>query len=592
MTHAESILASCERWRAAWHPPDRRTIYAWAEENVVLPDTYSKAGPFRASGWMLPVFDALQDQKVRRVHLRKAVQQAGTLVADVWLQWLINNDPGPTSWTMQKDDAMEIHLKTRVWPTMMACAATRQKLPPEGKMRTLDSVYFGGFFVIFTAANIGSQQSVSIRYKVNDEIWMEKWQEVYPDACARVAAYEREGISKIFNISQAGVVDDVEDKSFRDGNQGELHINCPDCGKSTPLVFSAVREDKTHAGVVWAPDAKGADGYFNVARAMETCRYQCVHCRGESVESEATRRHWNKNHHFISANPSAPETVRSFHIEALTNDKMPDLVQAFCSAWNDTRRGIEDGMKKWQQKRRALPWSEKGESITLRGGTSVDSYRYADYKDGILWDGEKARALTIDRQKDHFWVEINAWRENGDSRQILYARVNLIEEARELQLRYKVKDKFVFEDCGYMPSAAYDDCVRFGWIAFRGERQKEYIHYDAGGRGLKNPYYSPVQIIDHKGRPVYKVSFCADNCKDVLARIMEGKSQLRRDFPTDVSVAYMQQVNAEQKLRKPSGEWGWEKVPAGAANHGLDTSVAQIVFALNAGFIKSEGNQP
>ena len=131
MTHAETVLASCGRWRAAWSPPDRRPIYEWARENLILPDTYSKAGPFQPSGWMMPVLDARQKMRVRRVHLRKAVQQAGTLVADVWLQWLINNDPGPASWTMQKDDAMAIHLKTRVWPMMLACKQTAAKLPPD-----------------------------------------------------------------------------------------------------------------------------------------------------------------------------------------------------------------------------------------------------------------------------------------------------------------------------------------------------------------------------------------------------------------------------------------------------------------------------
>lgn len=590
MTHAESVLSSCDRWAAAWSPPDRRPIYEWARENIILPDSYSKAGPFQPSGWMLPVFDALQNMRVRRVHLRKAVQQAGTLVADVWLQWIINNDPGPVSWTMQKDDAMGIHLKTRVWPTMEACKATRAKLPPEGKMRTLEAVYFGGFFVIFTAANVGSQQSVSIRYKINDEIWMDKWQDVYADAIARVTAYEREGISKIFNVSQAGVVDDIEDKSFRDGDQGELNITCPHCGKSTPLVFDILREDKSHAGIVWNPDAKGADGLFNVARAMETCRYQCLHCRGESLESEKTRQQWNSTHHFISANLGAPEAIRSFHIESLTNDKMETIVERFCAAFNEQRRGLDDGMKKFLQKYRALPWAEKGDSVDLRGGTAVDAYRYEDYRNGILWDNEKMRFMSIDRQKDHFWVEINAWRENGDSRQILYARVKFIEEAREIQLRYKVKDKMVSEDCGYMPSAAYDDCVRFGWIAFRGERQKEFIHYK-NEVVIKNPYYSPMQPIEHKGVNLWKISFSADNCKDVLARIMQGKTLLRRDFPTDVSGEYMKQVNAEQKLRQPSGEWRWQKVPDGAPNHGWDTSVAQIVFALNHGFIKSENEK-
>ena len=92
MTEVEQTLAAFRLPR-----PDRSPIYDWARKHVVLPESYATPGPFHArlTPWLLPIFDALRDPLVRRVHFRKAVQVGGTLVADVWVPWILVNDPGP-----------------------------------------------------------------------------------------------------------------------------------------------------------------------------------------------------------------------------------------------------------------------------------------------------------------------------------------------------------------------------------------------------------------------------------------------------------------------------------------------------------------
>ena len=81
MTEAEQLLANLRLPR-----PDRSPIYEWARKHLVLPESYATPGPFnvRLSPWLIPIFDALQNPLVRRVHFRKAVQIGGTLVADIW----------------------------------------------------------------------------------------------------------------------------------------------------------------------------------------------------------------------------------------------------------------------------------------------------------------------------------------------------------------------------------------------------------------------------------------------------------------------------------------------------------------------------
>jgi len=238
MTEAEQMLAAFRLPR-----PDRSPIYDWARKHVVLPESYATPGPFHArlTPWLLPIFDALRDPLVRRVHFRKAVQVGGTLVADVWVPWILVNDPGPISWTMQTDDMVERHAKSRLNPLLERCKPVAAMLPRPGPHRTTTEIYFGGYFLTCNAANLSTQQSQSIRYKINDEIWLPRWQEVYGHAVARVSKFEEVGRSKIYNVSQAAVMDadtgNVEDLSYRSGNQQEWMAECPACRKLHEVSF-------------------------------------------------------------------------------------------------------------------------------------------------------------------------------------------------------------------------------------------------------------------------------------------------------------------------------------------------------------------
>jgi phage terminase large subunit GpA-like protein len=129
-------LTETQRRLAAFKLPkrDRSPIYDWARRNIVLPESYATPGPFnvRLSPWLVPIFDALQNPLIRRVHFRKAVQIGGTLVADIWVPWLICNDAGPISWTMQTDEMIDRHAKSRLNPIFEVVQAGRQNAAEVG----------------------------------------------------------------------------------------------------------------------------------------------------------------------------------------------------------------------------------------------------------------------------------------------------------------------------------------------------------------------------------------------------------------------------------------------------------------------------
>lgn len=138
----------CTPRQAAPPQPDRSPIYEWARKHIVLPESYATPGPFNAriTPWLIPIFDALQNPLVRRVHFRKAVQIGGTLVADIWIPWIIANDAGPISWTMQTEEMTERHAKSRLNPLLERCRPVAAMLPRPGPHRMTTEIYFGGFF--------------------------------------------------------------------------------------------------------------------------------------------------------------------------------------------------------------------------------------------------------------------------------------------------------------------------------------------------------------------------------------------------------------------------------------------------------------
>ena len=579
--------------------PDRAPIYDWARRNVQLPESYATPGPFnvRLSPWLVPIFDALQDPLVRRVHFRKAVQIGGTLVADVWLPWIIANDPGPISWTMQTDEMVEKHAKTRLWPLLERCRPVAAMLPKPGPHRTTTEIYFGGFFLTLNAANLSTQQSQSIRYKINDELWLPRWQEIYGHAVARVSKFEEVGRSKIYNSSQAPVMDaetgNVEDSSFRSGDQGEWHAECPACRKLHPIAFEQITETKDRGGVVWDKAARRDDDTWDVARVVETVRFRCINCGHESPDNDATRAGWAKTGRYVAQNPKASREVKSFRIEALVTRPMRLLAEEWAHAENAwVRTGDESAKIEFRTKREARPWIVERKSVNLLVKDS--GYKLADYADGQPIPDEAIRFLAIDRQQDHWWCEVGAFStaQGPRYRQLWFGRIDTRDQLRQLQQRYKVADACVAQDRGYRPADVDRDCAEFGWRSMRGYGRRTWTMRDeASGQMINFPFSDP-QVSDYRGGDVYFYNWSGDYFKDLLAAALEGKGDLRWEMPSDVNPLYIEHLKGESKVEVRTGVWEWREVRSNAPNHGLDTSAMLLCMATIAGVIRYAAPKP
>lgn len=581
--------AKLKGWRNGWAPPDNRPIYEWAAEHITLPPSYAVQGRFDVSisRPLIAVFDDIQNPLINRVRFRKPPRFGGSMIADIAIPWVVCNDPGPIMWNWQSDEDAKGHMKQKAWPAWRSCKPFKAMLPIGKNDKTTSEIYFGPFFFLCQGANLNSLQGVGVRWLFNDETWLPVWQELYQHAVYRTRDYERSGSYKIVDVSQCGIADDIEDRNFKSGNQCVWAYKASN-GKPTPLLFGGKREDGTRWGLIWSDDAKRKDGSFNKGRAIETARYVCFETGQEFLDLPTTIASWNRDGKYIPQRLDANKTTTSYSVNGLLNRNFASLVDEKIDAMELASRGDMSAMRDWVQKSEVRPWEEQHLTVTIEGKRS--GYTYDSYANGEIWEGEKIRCMQVDRQHGmagdtpHRWVEITAWQPNGASRQLYFGRVDTKQAQRELQLKFNVKDRCVWQDARFEKHLVFEECVEYGWLACFGSDQNSWMHeiVDPNNRREKIKVrlpYSPIMSSELKqGQLAHYLLYCEDYCADILANLVAGRG-LPHEVPDDVVPAYLEHLKAEHKVLK-NGKYTWERIHSTKANHGWDTSKQKIAFAL------------
>jgi phage terminase large subunit GpA-like protein len=572
--------------------PDRRPIYAWAHDNIPeLPSAYAIRGRFdvRNSPWLIAPFDSMSDPLVRRTTVSKAIQSGGTLLAEITAAYRIVNDPGPSTFTCQSAEMATLEGKTRMFPLFESIEAIRHLLPRPGPLRTQTEVFFpGGLFFILNSANLSHQQSQSVRYKINDEIWLPQWAQVYEDACKRVTAFEQQGTSHILDISQGGIAGDWSDWSFANGSMEEWSANCEGCGKSMPLHIRQKMTDdaETYAGLVWDRDAHREDGTIDDVRAAETARFRCPHCGHEHEDSDRTRAAWRRSGHYVAMKENPPKHWKSFHWEALTAHPMHLLAAEFAQAETHfAKYRDETPRQKFRQKREARSWVVHRESINLfETPEGAPDYTTATYRTQRV-PGEVLRTMTIDRQQSHFWVEVRAWTAEPASWQLFFGRIDTLDGVRAVQAQYQVPDPCVAQDRRYQPAQVDAECVRFGWRGLMGYPRKTWTLRNESTDQLENyPHSDPKFASVGGGISAAYYEFSTFHAKDIVAAAASGKG-IKWHQPSDVNPLYREHLAAEEKKEVRPGVFEWREVKQDN-NHGFDTSAMQVIVAIVAGLVR------
>lgn len=564
-------------------PPDRRPVYDWAADNIVLPEAYALPGPFSVapSRYLIAPLDAIQAENVREISCYGAIQTGKSLAVEIAIPWVIANAPGPIAWTMQSDEDAKEQAQTRFNQLLRSCPPVAALMPADRFQRTTCETYFGNFFLLLNGANLNNLQSKSIRWKFNSEVWLWK-QGLLEHARGRVSKFEETQSSKVFNESQGGVAGDDMDLAWTAGNQSVWAIHCAGCGQLSPLDFFARMENapEVYAGAVWAEDAKREDGTYNVGRAADSARWKCPKCGHEHDNTAKTRAAWNAGGEYIPLNPTAPAHLKSFRWNALVSRDLGALVAQWLNAVEQKKRGLIQPTRDFYQKRLAMPWrlDEENEKFVLTGGGYTLAEIVADPSKKL--PNEAARIITIDRQRDHFWVLIRAWRADGSSRLLHYSKTLTSEQNEHLRQTYGVEKQLTFEDAQHNTGAVYEDCVRFGWTALHGSGEENFTHVLRSGKKVQR-FFSPIKAAAVPGGLANYIFWASEPVKDTLHRMRTGAGA-KWETPDDVSEEYAGQISGDQKrerLNKRTGrtEWAWKRV---GPNHAWDCEAMQVACAL------------
>jgi hypothetical protein len=584
-------------WRSGWTPPDRRPIHDWAHDNVELPASYAQPGRFdvRGSRHLIGPLEAIQDDAIREASWMAAIQTGKSLAAELGIMWATCNSPGPIMWTLQTDADADEHCNERFMEAYTGVPGIRAMLPQNRHLKQTSAVYFGPFFLKVNGANLNNLQRVSIRWKFNSECWLWK-QGLLAHARGRVSAFEKAGNSKVINESQGGTAGDDFTKAWEAGNQQVWGVKCFGCGVYSPLVFEgrALTDASKRAYVVWNEDARRPDGSWNVGRAAETARWVCPACGCAHDDTPRTRGRWNADGDYIVGRPDAPKHIASFRWEALVARDMGSLVAQFLEARKAQKAGLNQAMMDFTRQRRALPWKEDeaSEVVILKGA----GYKWAEVDPKAKIENEANRFVTIDRQRDHFWISVRAWRRDGSSRLLYFSRVTTPEQCEEVRENYGVEPQVCFEDAGYFPEGVYTDCARYGWTALKGSGDN-YFSVDRQIPGTQEVrrikrLWTNASLIQHNGKMIPLFHWASDPVKDVLYNLRSGKGA-KWETPDDAGPEYESQLNGDKKKAFPNkktgrNEWRWQRTHANHAHdlEGMQTVVAMMLSILSAPDVK------
>lgn len=570
-----------------WSVPDRRPMYEWARDKIDLPrSSYRIPGPFDVdrSRYMRFPMELLVNDEVRQLNALKAVQSAGSLIADVFFPWILDNAPGPTMWNFQTDDDADVHWNARIVPTFKN--GPLRKIYEQAR-KTKDFHQFGPLDLYIHGANMSNLQGRSIKYLINDEVWL--WEKKKPgllgEALARTEAFKF--ICKIFNISQAGDVEDEWDNEWQAGKRFDWSVRCKKCDFLHPFDFFARRhhDRKQYAGVVY-DRKKRADGSRDSDLARDTARYVCPRCGHEHEDNANTWDYFNNVGEYVTRDPAKGMRNVSTRWTALVSGGYGELAEEYVKALDARDTGTVEKLKKFHQKKAVIPWEEfLGEPIA--------EITTGSFAKGAEWEDEEIRFMTMDYQEgsgdegEHWWYDIRAWSRCG-SRLIDEGRAWTAGELRDKQLAHKVRDVCCMMDGADLPRYLAGICIRYGWSLLVGSDHDDFTHHLPSSPNVKLPYSEPTGVDPRKGQTGQKQRYVRrwlwsnPTVKDILWRLRHGKG-MPWEVPSDVSAEYLEQIDSEKRkayFDKNTGQKKFRWVKFKKDNHHWDCECMQVVCAL------------
>jgi hypothetical protein len=190
------------------------------------------------------------------------------------------------------------------------------------------------------------------------------------------------------------------------------------------------------------------------------------------------------------------------------------------------------------------------------------------------------RFLTVDVQRDHFFLSVRSWSATSSSRLLWCERVLTWTDLDTVQARFGVHPNLVFVDAGYNAFEVYRECATRGWTALIGDKRATFVHKLPDGKTVLR-FYSPCRKVFIGRGLICRTHYWSNlNVKDTLARLRRnatGGDASAWEVPEDSPQEYLAHLESEQRNQK-NGKWLWEQIGS-RPNHWLDCEAMQVAAA-------------
>jgi hypothetical protein len=618
-------------WREAMTPADTRDIWQWAEQEGELPAVYAVSGKLdiETCPMIKEPLRALRSPIVRNVVVMSGVQCLKTLLGELWLLWMICNDPGPSQWLQPDDEEAKEHASERFLPLIEKFPAVHKFYTANRHDKKTAFIRFAHMFLRLEGANNpGNVQRKSIKNQMRSEIWQaDKWKiGRLKEADSRLTQFVHN--SKTYTESQPGWdsaynVDDMH-AEFLKGDQNALNFRCQSCNRLQPFLWDFKRKDGTRAAMRWddSERTRRESGEWRWGELKQTIRYECIHCGHRHVDDPLTRRRMTASLEFVAANPDCDPATRSFTWNQLA---MPSLswfetrvggVKNFLIAYQQAQTGADKPLMDFWMKVVAEPYNPAKHSA-IGDAETIEIIQDEDAAKPIIANGIefKYRLMGVDVQADHFWVLIEAWSKRGDSLSLHFEKVFTWDEVTHLQKRFGVADQNVGVDVSHRTHEVKVECTRHGhmqqmgwvcWKALRGSDQVWFIWTPKQGKDkgkkIQLPYQWPPDVGDpcaglpnhHPRRKEFGnrkcqvITWSNPTIKDMVIARRDGKSKGVQNLVArgDWNDEFNRQMHSQRKVpvagKYGSDKWKWEKF---RDDHGLDCKCMITVRAFQVGLL-------
>lgn len=537
----------------------------------------------------LPIFDALQDDHVRQVVVRKPLRGGGTLVSDIWHCWTRACDPGPQMAILQSDDMAKDHFQDRLRP-MMTRSSSLASLLPTSRYDTTNSAikWPDGLTFYISGPGINNLQTKAVRYMSIDECWLLK-PGIISEAEGRLGDFVKLSLSKLLLISQGSVEEDDFDRRDKEGSREEWEVQCLSCaGYFRPKFNQSLRTaTDVRRGMRW-DEHKDKEGNWIINQCLPTVRYECPLCGHPHADGARTKSEWNRTGRYTATNPNAPRSKRSFHWPGVIDWPWVNLVEFYLLARNAFHQGIIEPTIQFWQKYEAEPKSERTiseDTITLqRSPTSVT-------RDDFI------RVLSADRQAEGlYYGTMFSITESGAMRLVwygqLYGAAAIKAKADELACDN------VLIDAGFeakVEGGVYSICARYHsdaqrWLAIKGTDDRFFWHQIGKGKRVMRSYSEPSRGDPEQGKrgegQLYAilVRFSSPVFNERLdALVTNGTLTIAEGVDPDEFKKQLASEYRKQKRDKFTGRVEWKWVCPSGKNHLRDAAKMGVLCGTMGG---------